>query len=452
MLNALLLASSLIATPPTFSPASATDPVTVLQALIQTPTVNPPGNESALTVPLFELFKKASMKAELVGASKERLNLVVRIPGRTNAKPILVLAHIDTVLADANEWEVAPFAGKISEGIIWGRGALDNKGMAAALVSALLHLHTLGEKPDVGITAVFTVDEETGSALGIEWLFKNRPDIFDVSFVINEGGFVLTDPAGPAKKTYYVSVGEKGIAWLRLKATGTPGHGSIRWGDNANEKLRDAVQKITSWHHPRIATTPMGQFAMADLRKKGQKARSVKEALARHPIGQVIESDPKLALRHAAEALGGAKPNVIPASAEATIDCRVAPGTTPEEFLTDVKKRISGTGVEVELIARSNPNLSEWQTPIFNAIERAAHRIDEDAMVVPVLAAGATDSRFFRYRGVPSYGIVPIPVPPPFVQGMHGVNERVPVAGVREAETFFLYFLRDAAGFPEPRE
>jgi acetylornithine deacetylase/succinyl-diaminopimelate desuccinylase-like protein len=374
----------------------------------------------------------------------------VRLPGATKANPWLFLAHVDTVFADPDEWQVDPFAAKISDGVVWGRGALDDKGMAAALTSALLRLAEAKEKPRRGIIAVFAADEETGSAQGVEWLLKQHPELTQVAGVVNEGGFTLLDDEGPAPKTYYVSVGEKGIAWLKLTATGTPGHGSIKWGNNANEALIRALHSIATWEHPQSAAGPLGQFAMADLRRHRTSARSVAEALKKHPLGKQVERDPGLrsSLSNTCNVTvlrGGEKTNVIPAQAEAMVDCRVIPGTTPEQFLAQVQQRIADDNIRVELLSHSNPTLSDWHTPAFATLTETALKLDSAAMVVPTLASGATDSRFWRERGINAYGIVPIPVPKEAVQGMHGIDERVPVAGVREAADFLTALMRSLA-------
>lgn len=426
--------------------APVTDPVALLQAFVRTRTVNPPGNETALTGPLAEQLRAAGVEVELTGATPERQNLIARIRGTTDAKPWLFLAHVDTVLANPAEWRVDPFAGAISDGVLWGRGALDDKGMAAALAAALMRL-AAEPRPRRGVIAVFAADEETGSKNGIEWLLARRPELADVAGVINEGGFAILDEKGPAPKTYYVSVGEKGVAWIRLTATGTPGHGSVRWGNNANDKLLRALGRIVDWPHPISNQGPLGEFAMAELAKRGKPARSVEVALRNHPLGKVVERDPKArsTLSNTCNVTvlkAGEKPNVIPAASEAIVDCRVVPGVTPERFLVDARLRIADPDVKVELVTQSTPTLSPWRTPLFKALGETARGIDGASLVVPVLAAGATDSRFWREKGVVAYGIVPIPVPGELVLGMHGVDERVPVAGIREGADFLTALLR----------
>jgi acetylornithine deacetylase/succinyl-diaminopimelate desuccinylase-like protein len=420
----------------------AFEPVSLLQEFIRTPTVNPPGNESDLTRPLYERFRAAGMAAELTGATESRQNLIVYLPGADDhAKPYLALAHVDTVAADPADWDLDPFSGEIRDGMIWGRGALDDKGMAAALAAALYRLHRQDKPPRVPLIAVFVADEETGGEWGADWLLGQRPELANVKGVINEGHFVLVDDKGPAKRTYYVSVGEKGVAWLRLRAEGTPGHGSVRWGDNPNEKLLRALAAIVEWEHPLDLQTPLGQYAMHDLRKRRRMARSVKEALERHPIAMQIERDPTLqsSLRNTCNVTvlqAGERPNVIPSSSEAVVDCRLVAGNSPETFLEEVRKRIDDESVHVELIMQSEPNVSPWQTPFFRAIEKTARHFDPDSLTIPVVSSGATDSRFWRLRGVPAYGLVPIPISPELVKGMHGPNERIPVDGLLEATDF----------------
>ena len=429
--------------------------VGLLQELIRIPTVNPPGNESALTHLLADRFQAAGMAVELTGVTTDRQNLIVTVPGTRDTQPWLILAHVDTVPADPSEWAVDPFAGKISDGVVWGRGALDNKGMTAALTTALLRLQRSGMLPEIPLTVIYTVDEETGSALGLHWLAEQRPELYEVRGVLNEGGFVIRDPEGPAQTTYYVSVGEKGIAWLRLRARGTTGHGSIRWGNNANDKLVMALQKLATWEHEPMRNSPLAQYAMNDLGRRGEMARSTTEAMRRHPLAKQIARDPALAssLRNTCNITvleAGARPNVIPGVSEATVDCRIIPGETPEGFVDKVRTLLADFDVEVELLTESMPNVSPWRTGFFASIERIAKEADPDSMVVPVLSPGATDSRFWRERGVPSYGIVPIPISPEMVSGMHGPNERVPASSVEEAADFLEQLLWNMGRFRTP--
>lgn len=431
----------------------ADDPVQLLREFIRTPTPNPPGNESALTAPLAERFRQAGMAVELTGPEPARQSLIVRIGGTITAKPWLVLAHVDTVAANPTEWSVDPYAAAITEGLVWGRGALDDKGMAAALAAALLRLHRAPQRPQVPIVAIFAADEEAGSKQGIEWILATRPELFDVQGVLNEGGFTYLDPSGPAPKTYYVSVGEKGVAWIRIRVHGTPGHGSIKWGDNANEKLAALLLKVTQWKHAASTQHPAAQFAMIDLRGKGLRPRSTTEALAMHPLGRKFKSDPafRSTLSNTCNVTvlkAGEKPNVIPGAAEAVLDCRLVPGETPVRFLDKLRQLGAGFDAEFSLIFESEPNVSAWQTRFFAALQRAARAIDPQSLVVPVLASGATDSRFWRLRDIPAYGIVPIPIEPAMVRGMHGVDERVPIASVEEATRFLELLLAELSGVP----
>ncbi len=444
-----MLATTLLAALLALSPASASDPVLLLQELIRIQTVNPPGNETSLTRPLADLFRANGLDVELVGPRADRKSLLVKIPGRTSGKPWLALAHIDTVHAEAEAWRHPPFAGLITDGNVWGRGALDDKGMAAALAVALIRLHKAGTPPRVPIIALFAADEEAGSREGIEWLLQQRPELYEVEGVLNEGGFTLIDAQGPAKRTYYVSVGEKGVAWLRLTAEGKPGHGSIRWGDNANEKLIGALNRVLSMKHAEALNSPTGQFAMADLRRRGKTARSVREALRKHALGKQVDRDPTLqsSLTNTCNLTvlkAGEKHNVIPSSSEALVDCRLIPGHTPERFAAAVRRRV-GADVKVELAFSATATESPWETPFFAALRDAASERDANALVVPVLSAGATDSRFWRQRGIPAYGIVPIPVTPGQVAGMHGVDEHVSAEGVRDAADFLTATLRRLA-------
>src|SRR4051794_6414591 len=216
----------------------------LLQRLIQFNTVNPPGNEEAAQEFLKETLEEAGFECELLAAVEGRPNLVARLRAASDGPRLALLGHVDTVLADADDWSVDPWAGGLRDGCVWGRGALDMKGQVAAEVAAAVSLASEGWRPESGeLLVIVTADEEVGAAHGAKWLCEQMPDHVRCDFVVNEGG-------GPSfsfgdKRYYLVEVGEKGVFRFTLTTRGAAGHASMpRIGDNALVKLAPFIDAM----------------------------------------------------------------------------------------------------------------------------------------------------------------------------------------------------------------
>jgi acetylornithine deacetylase/succinyl-diaminopimelate desuccinylase-like protein len=359
-------------------------------------------------------------------------NLVVRIPGRDRTKkPLLLLNHFDVVPVDAKAWSVDPFAAVIRDGYIWGRGTLDMKGIGVQQLTAFIQLHKSGIVPARDIVMLSTADEETNGVHGIQWMLANHPDEIDCEYVLDEGGMGTRDVLAPGKLVYGISVGEKQVAWLRVRARGIAGHGSQPIPDNANVILLEALRKAldapnTGKPNPVVEEMRrnIGTFAVNKFTSAIQRNTMSLTTLT-SGVGSPV------------------KVNVIPSTAEATIDCRLLPGVNADEFVSEVKARINDPRVTVEQIHPSvDAGASRSDTALFGAITKAILADNPDAIVTPMLVPFGTDSVHLRKRGVIAYGVTPMILDAATAATMHSDQERIPVEEFRRGIHIFYNVLK----------
>ena len=419
-------------------PLFAQDPDTLhlLQELIRIDTSNPPGNETSAAYLVHALLARNGIFSEVIESAPGRGNLIARLKGDGSKPAMILLGHLDVVPADPTEWQIPPFSGEIKDGEIWGRGSLDMKGMVAMETEAFLRLKSQHVPLGGDVILVLTADEEAGGREGAEFLVKNHWDKIEAKYLLTEGSVGIRKDG---MNVYAIQVAEKGVAWMKITAHGTSGHGSMPEEDNAVVRLAEAVEKLAHHRFPVIKTDVLAAFLE---RLSGQlpfyQRLGIRLFFA-PVIGPVIQriAAHTLAKEKSIRAVlsdtisptmlsAGYKVNVIPAEASAAIDARILPGETPGEFLEKVRKML-GAGFDVELITGSVPNKSDFQTDYFRTVEEALRKADGSAITAPIISAGATDSRFFREKGVTRYGIIPLLLTPEQVQGLHGKNERIPV-------------------------
>jgi acetylornithine deacetylase/succinyl-diaminopimelate desuccinylase-like protein len=353
--------------------------------------------------------------------------------GRDSAKkPLLLLNHFDVVPVDASAWSVDPFGALIKDGWIWGRGTLDMKGVGIQRLTALVTMKRMGIVPARDIVMISTADEESSGVLGIQWMLKNHWGEFDPAYVLDEGGVGSSDLFTPGKLVFGVAVGEKQMSWLRLTAKGTAGHGSQPIVDNANSILLAAIQKAME---PPRATKPSPVVV--------EMERAVGGKFADNKFIGAIRGNTISITTLAAGVGSPLKPNVIPSTSQATLDCRLMPGVNSEEFLSEMKARINDPRVTIERL--SNPvdaGISPSETPLFVAIRKAILKEHPDAIVTPMLVPYGTDSVQLRKRGVTSYGFMPMVLDAATVATMHSDQERIPVAEFLRGIRIFFDVLR----------
>ncbi len=419
-----------------------------LSAYIQINTSNPPGNETAAARFLAKRFRQAGINAQVFESQPGRGSVVARLNGRGGARPIILLNHLDVVPASAAEWEVPPFAGTVRDGYVYGRGALDCKGVGTIDAMALLLLKRYGIALKRDVIFLGTADEETGGKLGAGWMVEHHVDTLrDAEFVLNEGGQIEVLSNGA--RAYGVAVAEKTPCWLRLAATGPPGHGSAPEKETAVTRLVRALERIRQYE-PEVRVVPEVAAYYAALAELEDGARRIQY---KDLNAAMADADFRLAFlarpRDAALVrntitptvlTGSLKTNVIPPMASAELDCRLLPGEEPGRFVNTLKDVIADPAVTVDVVLNFPPTSSPAGTALYSAI--AALAAGDTAPVIPSVLRGFTDSHYFRERGITSYGFVPFELPEEEDRRMHGINERLSTTNLREGTRRLLELLQ----------
>jgi acetylornithine deacetylase/succinyl-diaminopimelate desuccinylase-like protein len=418
----------------------------LLRDLIRIDTTNPPGNEIQAAKYLAKTLEKEAFPCELLESKPGRGNLITRIRGSGEKPSLLLLSHLDVVAANQKEWNVDPFAGTVKDGFVWGRGALDMKSMTVieVMVMKLLKRQHVELKGDIILAA--TADEEKGGEEGAGWLTRNCPEKIRADYVINEGGGLAAPVNG--KSMYTVQTAEKGILWFKVKAKGTPGHGSIPGAaDNAIVRMNNVVRKLERYRS-RISLTPTVKQFLTEMAKEHKAARKTLTKLLEDPAAadpaldalakrdRVLAEEIRAKLRMTVTPTmihGGVKENIIPSECEAVFDCRVLPGQTTADAMDKIKSLLKKVGLEkleFEIVQANEPSESPLDTVLYRNIVSALRKFDPDCAVAPDMLTGGTDSRFLRKLGAVCYGFQPMRSDMPYGQiksGIHGVDERISI-------------------------
>ncbi len=386
----------------------------------------------------------AGLSPTLLESAPRRANVVVRIPGTDpSAEAVLVHAHLDVVPADPSEWSVPPFSGEIRDGLVWGRGAVDMKDMCAMVLAVLRSWSASGMRPRRDIVVAFVADEEAHGDFGASWLVDEHPDLFaGCAIGISESGGHSFDVDGV--RLYPVAAAERGTIHLRLTARGRAGHGSRPNPDNAVVRLAHALARIAAYEWP-VRLTPTVQ---AFLERTGAALgvdvdlTDVDATIDRLGKAGALATATVRATATPTMLDAGYKINVIPGTAHANIDGRALPGTE-QEFL-DTIDELLGPHVERETLDYTEAVSAPIDSPWFEAMGAALRTQDPDAVVVPYCMGGGTDAKSFARLGIAGYGFSPLRLPADFpFRGMaHGVDERVPVDGLRFGARVLDQFLR----------
>lgn len=410
----------------------------LLASYVRIDTSNPPGNETKATAFLAAAFKREGFAPQLFESDPGRGSLVVRLEGTGEQRPIVLLNHLDVVPAVAGEWSVPPFSGEVRDGYVYGRGAIDCKGVGVVDAMAMFLLKRNDIKLKRDVVFVGTADEEAGGQLGAGWLMQKHADaIGDAEFVLNEGGHIRVENG---KRLYEISVAEKTPCWLRLTARGKSGHGSTPPEQTATTRLVRALDRILR-REPEVTVVPEVQahyaaLALTENEPRRSQLANLRAALADESFRDRFLADPRDAalVRNTIVPTvlnGSGKTNVIPATATAELDCRLLPGQSTDVFVRSIAETIDDREINVEVLLNFPPSASSTQTALFAAISAVAQ--GEQAPVVPAVLRGFTDSHFFRERGVASYGFTPFEFGPDDLGRMHGIDERISTENLRQA-------------------
>lgn len=405
----------------------------LLGDLIRINTSNPTHPERPAAEWVAARLAEVGIDAQIFESEPGRASVVARVPGTDPRPPLLIHGHLDVVPADEAEWTVHPFSGEVRDGCIWGRGAIDMKNMIAMTLAIIRNWARREHRPPRDIVLAFVADEEAGGARGAHWLVDNHPELFaDCSEAISEvGGYSVS--IGNDLRLYAIQTAEKGIDWLRLRAKGTPSHGSMLHDDNAVTRLAAAVSRIGQHEFPVVVTDTVRRFLeeLAELTGLPIDPDNPEPSLqmlggAARVIGSTIRNTANPTMLAA-----GYKANVIPGTAEATIDARFLPGH--EQELLETLDNLIGGGIEREFLVRDIAVETSFDGAVIDAMAEALRSEDPGARAVPYLMSGGTDAKSFSTLGIRCFGFAPTRLPPDldFVNMWHGVNERVPIDGLR---------------------
>jgi len=425
----------------TENPASANlaadEVVTICRDLIRIDTSNPgdhsgPGERKAAEY-VAALLADAGIEPLILESYPGRATVTARIAGEDPSRPTLLIhGHLDVVPANAADWRHDPFSGEIADGCIWGRGAVDMKDMDAMILAVVRHRLREGRRPPRDVLLVFTADEEAGGRWGAHWLVDEHPGLFEgITEAIGEvGGYSVTIGG---RRLYLMQTAERGIAWLRLTAQGTAGHGAMVHPDNAVTELAEAVARIGRHEWPLLLTPPVRAFlkeagAALGTEFSPQNPEALLDKLG--PISRIIRA----VLRNTVNPTGlqaGYKVNVIPQQAVAEIDGRYLPGQE-REFFAEID-RLLGPGVTREFIHRDIALETSADGALYEAMTGALLAEDPEGRAVPYTMFGGTDAKAFSLLGIRCFGFAPLRLPADLdFSGMfHGIDERVPVDGLR---------------------
>ncbi|MFH2013105.1 MAG: M20/M25/M40 family metallo-hydrolase [Pseudomonadota bacterium] len=419
--------------------------VNILSNYIQIDTTNPPGNEIKGALFLKEILEKEGFESVVLESEKGRGNIVTRYKGDGTLSPILLLHHIDVVPVETDKWLHPPFSGKVMDGEIWGRGAFDCKYLGVVELMVLFLLKRSGFKSKRDIILAATSDEEAGGKHGVEWVVNNHFELVKTEFVINEGG--LAGFPVNNKNLYMCQTAEKGVCWIRLTFKGTPGHASMPNGKNCISAMGKVIERISNYQS-RLQKSPIAVRLVEGLAKEQNfmKEKEFKGLFDESISSNVLDKIPEKGLKTILNTMlrntfvptvvqGGKKTNVIPSECYCEMDCRMLPGENPESIIGELKAALGDlTDFDLEILGSSTPTESKIPNELYSTIERCTKRHDPDAIMIPFISSGATDSRFFREKGITAYGIAPLKIEEPLsshLEKMHGHNERISVESLR---------------------
>ena len=425
--------------------------VDLMQQYLRIDTSNPPGNELRAAQFFKKIFDQYGIENEIFEYKPGRANIIARLRGNGSKRPIVLLSHTDVVTAEPASWEVDPFSGVIKNDYIWGRGALDMKGEGLLHLMAMIILKREGPPLSRDVIFLGTADEEVHDE-GSYWMIENKADLFkNAEYLLTEGGDNLLENG--AVKVVGVDVAEKAPFWLRLTATGQPGHGSRPVADSAANRLVHAMSRILLWETPvRLLPAVEKYFKdVAPLQKEPLRSQfaNIRESLKDPNFVKWVtgQREYNFLVRNTISItmLSGSKQtNVIPNAATCNLDVRLLPGESPEEFLKALTAVIADPTIKIENINRFKPpNSSSVDTELFSLIARRTKANHPNAVITTKMLSGYTESQLYRQLGITAYGWAPFYTTPEDDEGVHGNNERISVKNIREGTREFYEVVRE---------
>jgi len=440
----------------------------LLQQLIEINTTDSVGNVTAAAEAMAQRFRAAGFPAADIvivgGPNEKKKNLVVRLRGTGQHKPLLLMGHLDVVEAHREDWTVDPFKLVEKDGYFYGRGSSDMKEDDAIMVASLLRMKQEGFKPNRDLILALTADEEGGCCNGPDWLLKNRRELVDAEFAINTDGWSVASEKGVAKM-FRLGATEKLYGDYQLTVTNRGGHSSEPRADNAIYELSQALINLSKYQFPfELNNVTRPYFEQLAKEASGQRASDLRAILTNPPdetAVQRLSQDPSVnsVMRTNCVATrldGGHANNALPQRAQANVNCRIFPGHSLEDIRQQLIKVIADQQITVRYVADNGqvaevvPNRKSLPPPPLNPevvkpLEKVAAEMWPGIPVVPFMAAGASDAIYTNAAGIPTYGITGIMIDVDDVRA-HGRDERVPVNSFYKGNLFFYRYLKALTG------
>jgi acetylornithine deacetylase/succinyl-diaminopimelate desuccinylase-like protein len=424
-----LLSAVLLAAPSASGPALS-EPARWLQGYLRIDTTNPPGREHLAAAYLAAILKREGIPVHVARTPEGRANLWARLSSRrSNGRALVLLHHMD-VVAPGPGWTARPFSGAVHDGRLWGRGALDDKSLGIAQLAAFVDLKRRRLPIERDVVYLAVADEENGGLRGTSWLLEHRPELFaGAEGVLGEGG--RAQAAGERLLWWGIEVAQKRPLWLEVSTSGRGGHASGLNPQSANHQLIAGLARVLQRPVRWRVTPPARQYLRALVPLHNEHWRRVLSRIDEivRPEGPTEFLLPGMAnlfvdTVQVTVLQGGSRINVIPDRAAARIDVRLLPDTDAQTFLRELQSAL-GDGFEVKVLVTSPPTSpSPAGGPLYGALQRV---LAADAPVVPTFVPGFTDSRFFRERGIPAYGVTTFALGGEDLRGIHGPDERIPL-------------------------
>ncbi|MFN0120519.1 MAG: M20/M25/M40 family metallo-hydrolase [Blastocatellia bacterium] len=419
--------------------------VRYLSDLIKINTTQPEGNEIAAALYLKTVCDREGIENHIFESGPRRANFVARLKGDGTARPVLLMAHLDTVGVEPKLWSADPFSGMVKDGYVYGRGAQDDKNIMAAHLAAFLQIKRSGVPLRRDIILLGEADEEQGAGHGVEWMLKNKPEWLDAEFSITEGGTALLDPATGKLRFFGIQTQEKVPLNVKVTTTGVSGHASIPHPENPVVRMARAIAAIGAYETPVQLDDVTRKFYAAVARSGGAREKALYGNLVREGAAQAQLKD--LARQIMADNLrfaallrttisptishGGFQNNVIPGTAEANLNIRMLPGDTTDNVIAQLKKVVNDPKVEFTplRLTRAAQPATSIDTEMFRAFEKSVGVMSPGTPVTPYMSTWATDSSQLRQRGVKAYGVL-WPNTPDEELGFHGNDERIRISSL----------------------
>ncbi len=433
----------------------------IYKELVEINTVDSVGSVTKAAQAMAARFKAAGFPEadiHLLGPADKptKQNLVVRLRGKNQGRPILLLAHLDVVAALRADWPRDPFTMVEQDGYFLGRGVADDKSMASIFVANILRYKAEGWVPTRDLILALTADEEGGGANGVGWLIANSKELIDAEYAINEGGGGTLADDQPL--FHSVQAAEKVPVNYSLTVLNTGGHSSVPRKDNAIYSLAAALSKIEHYTFPVELNDVSRPFFAQTARVEMPSLATAMTAIVKNPTDSVaaatISKDPRYAsmLRTSCVATrlaGGHADNALPQTATANINCRVAPTSTGAQVMDVLNKVIADTSVRITMRGGDRNNAGGKPSPIdptlLAATTMLTKKMFNDVPVIPTMSTGATDGRFLRNAGIPTYGVSGI-FSAPGETNAHGRDEKLRIKSYYDGLDFLYQLVKQVAG------